>query len=141
MGQFKYEKELGTFSDCPGKCRELDKSVLFRLVHGEAEDRRNHLPNALLPPRVNNPNYKLSCGDYALSFFDSESELRKLRTQIHNSNPNYLVLSIGYLVAQFETSSGDGRFTPRNAKGHIMLHEFATCNLSSRLKVIGDALS
>jgi hypothetical protein len=141
IGQYKYAIELSKVPDCPPhpQYTALERKA-YRWAKATANgaiDPYSFLPRAKQPPRVNRPNYKLQCGDLALSSFETAAKLKAKFDKL------CATASIDWRAAQGDRLvegvfyPADGVQDEPSADGHFNLHEFANRNVIAQFQIVG----
>lgn len=127
---FKYHVEIRQILVCPpnhAKCRD---AAGFRFVRADLTHPANALPPAKINPArtVNTRPITSCCTAFALSLFDSVSNLRSHARKLQKSSPQVLK-AIGDHYAKVVITPQCGETTVPDARGHFDFFEYADFDL------------
>jgi hypothetical protein len=142
MMNFKYQKYLERlFVQCPPSDYTSQERIAFRFVFGPTHKnyKNNFLPVLILKPaRQTGRRFKKDsskCQGYALSFFESLTNIKQRYLELKKDNPN-ICEQIGTHIAQGLIEKEDGLVSPIDKKGHFSLHEFEGTQLENKFRII-----
>jgi hypothetical protein len=126
--QYKYTTHWSIYPDCPPAGLQSVGTNFYRVVHADLHHVSNFQPPAVISPaRLSTWAPKKCCESYALSVFDSLDNLSSFVRLLKKSTPNISKL-LGDHYCEFPVTTGDGRISACDHKGHINFYEFVSFN-------------
>jgi hypothetical protein len=136
--KLKYQNLLnqyGLSAQCPPDIVKPKKIEGFHFVNNPIDSELNFRPSIIKSPRrINCADKNIHCSIFALSFFDTEENARKMFSNFPDRTKQllgYTNLAAGLLVAEM------GLCSEPNNYGHFDFYEFEGINLTQHLQIIG----
>jgi hypothetical protein len=133
---YKYEDNFDDINTCLSQNFKEKDIESYRIALNPL-DRSSFIPPAVMKPtRIINLNDDRKCPMYALSFFNSENNLKKHYSKLKKRNKN-IGNSIGNNIAHGMLGKSDGKCSRISSKGHFDLHEYENAELHRKFTIVG----
>lgn len=134
-GSYKYQVHLTVLPDCPPPNFVPQTMTAFRFVYSPDPESNSFKPQGIKKPeRMFQGDPSDRCSLMAISIFTTAAKAKKKFTNLNKKYPARDLL--GTHIAEVQITPAHGVVSPPSSSGHMDLHEFNGCDLSTVSRVL-----